>query len=623
MGYRFYINAFFAIMLISGCEDKATRRRMHSDFPNNSTPPDSILSAAKKLRNGTKQEKTLADIYMSIYYGCTSGYPRSKYEYGNALKLASKINDSSLIGMSYIGLAHASKNLGEYPEALTLFSKALAYYRSDSVITPGIYANIAQVFQLQNDLKQASTHLRHALTFSANNKDNIGYLLALHALANVQGMSGAIDSALILDEEGIAISKKIKNRATESTFLDNKANCFMYSNRPDSARYYFSKSLLIDSSLGNRKQMSDTWLNLGELERMYGNSKKAELFLKHAINLANSVGYRNGVLSSYQSLSQVYAKRGEFEKALNAESAYSRIKDSIINLKRETAVAEWKAVYETEKKEDEIKLQRLQLKQKNTSIWLISICSILLLSMVYFANKRNKERKEKIYREALFARDKESAGKILIAEETERKRIAADLHDGVGQTLTAAWLNLQAVHPQIESFDSENATLLRTTTQLIGNSCAEIRQISHNMMPDILFQKGLIPAIRSMISTINQQHFFVSLSAEEYDISLDKTTELIVYRIIQECVSNVVRHSQATELYISINKEEQNIAVMIEDNGIGFDQNSQEDKEGIGMQNIRSRVQYLHGSVEWNHVNPDKSGTVVAVYIPIYYEPIS
>lgn len=85
--------------------------------------------------------------------------------------------------------------------------------------------------------------------------------------------------------------------------------------------------------------------------------------------------------------------------------------------------------------------------------------------------------------------------KILIAEENERKRIAAELHDGVRQTLTAAWLNLQAVHPLLDILDNDHAKLLRTTTQLVGESCSEIRQISHNMMPDILFQKGLLPAL--------------------------------------------------------------------------------------------------------------------------------
>lgn len=397
----------------------------------------------------------------------------------------------------------------------------------------------------------------------------------------------------------------------------------MYTNQPDSARYYFRQSLLIDSTFGNVKQISDTWLNLGELERMHGNSEKAEQYLKHAIQLANGIGYRNGELSAYKSLSDIYTKRKDFEQALNATSLYHGIKDSIINLKKETAIAEWKTVYETKQKEDEIKVQSLQLKQKNISIWFVGVSSILLLSALYFANRRNKERKEKLYRENLLIRDHESAMQILVAEENERKRIAGDLHDGVGQTLTAAWLNLQAVYAASGSLDQGNAQLLYTTTQLVRDSCSEIRQISHNMMPDILYQQGLLPALNGMISRINEKQLLVSLSAEEYEAPQHGTRELILYRIIQECVNNVVRHAKATELYISIHKEGQSLAVMIEDNGIGIDANALLTGKGLGLQSIRSRVACLQGSVEWNPVNDDKSGTVVAIFIPMFYELIS
>lgn len=255
------------------------------------------------------------------------------------------------------------KKLGEYPEAFNVFSESLNYYPTDSVFRSTIYANIAQIFQLQNDMKQATTHLQHALALSGSKMDNIGYLLTLHALANVHGINGAIDSALLLDEEGIAISIRINDPASEITFLDNKANCFIYTDRPDSARYYFHKSLFIDSSLSNKKQMSDAWLNLGYLERMYGNTEKTERLLNHAIELANGIGYRHGILSAYKGLSEMYAKRRDFEKALYAESHCNLIKDIVVNLKKETAVAEWKRFMKQEK-EDQIRLQNLQLKQK-------------------------------------------------------------------------------------------------------------------------------------------------------------------------------------------------------------------------------------------------------------------
>jgi len=624
---RYFLYCCAAWLLFAGCKPDLVQKETAYSFPGHFTPPDSILLAAQYMGSSATtsnyKDKAVADIFMGLYYGRISAYHQSRIAYNNALSQLKNSTDSLLLGKIYTGLGNASKNLSEYPEALNLFSRALDYYTADSLATAGLHAYIAQVFQLQNDLDQATIHLQYALSMSGSNTNNVPYLLTLHTLANVYGMSHKIDSALALDETGIAIARKIKTLSLESTFLDNKANCFMYSNRPDSARYYFMKSLAIDSASGNKKQVADTWLNLGVLEHMQHNDAKAAQFLLQGIEMANSIGYRNGAMTGWKQLSEMHEKQKNYEAALKAKSYYYSIKDSVLNLKKETATAEWKALYETEKKEEEIRMQSMQLRQKNISIWFVSSSSLLLLGVVYFANRRNKERKEKIYRETLFARDQESAMKILIAEENERKRIAADLHDGVGQSLTAAWLNLQAVHPLLDKLEPEEASLIRTTTQLVGESCAEIRQVSHSMMPNVLFQKGLLPALKEMINGLREHQPLVSLSVNEYEVPLDKTTELILYRIIQECVNNVIRHAKASELYISINVEEDSLSVMIEDNGIGFDYEQVNNQEGIGLQNIRSRVQYLRGSVEWNQVNDDKSGTVVAIYIPLLYDPIS
>ncbi len=593
-------------------------------FPSPNTVPDSILKTIQRLKatlNSTPQEKALASIYQGLYYSRVSAYRQSWSAFTDARLQLKGVSDPTLQSEIYKGLGNAAKDLGEYPEALRMFSTGLRYCTADSEDQAGIHANIAQVFQLQEDLPQAEIHLQQALKLSGEKKGNIPYLVVVHTLANVYGMQGKIDSALLLDAEGLLIARRIGASGYQTSFLDNKANCFVFQNRPDSARHYFRQCLAIDSRLGNKKQVSDTWLNLGLLEQLQHNLPLAEEHLKRSIKLANAVGYRKGAMTGWQALTELYTEKEDYPAALRAQTASYKIKDSLLSEKKAAAIAEWKAIYETQKKEEEIRLQTLQLRQKNLIIGFGSLSAALLLSAVYFANRRAKLRKEKRYQEELFAHDQESALKILIAEEGERRRIAADLHDGVGQTLTAAWLNLQATQPLLETLDAGSARLLHTTTQLIGDSCSEIRQISHNMMPTVLFQKGLLAALEEMISLISEKQLKVSLSADALEPPLDKTTELVLYRIIQECVSNVVRHAGATHLYISIHKEEALLSVMIEDNGRGMGGRSLEATAGIGLENIRSRVQYLRGTVEWNPVNEDQSGTIVEIYIPSLYVP--
>jgi signal transduction histidine kinase len=137
------------------------------------------------------------------------------------------------------------------------------------------------------------------------------------------------------------------------------------------------------------------------------------------------------------------------------------------------------------------------------------------------------------------------------------------------------------------------------------------------MMPTVLFQKGLLAALEEMVSRINEAQLRISLSVDDYNPNTDKTTELVLYRIIQECVNNTVRHAQATALFISIHPEEGQLAVLLEDDGVGMAHSPAAGGGGLGMQNIKSRVQYLRGSVEWHPVNPDNSGTIIEIYIPL------
>ena len=205
--------------------------------------------------------------------------------------------------------------------------------------------------------------------------------------------------------------------------------------------------------------------------------------------------------------------------------------------------------------------------------------------------------------------------KAAAAEEKERKRIAADLHDGVGQLMTAAWLNLQVLEKQTTNGTDEQQQLINKTTLLVGESCKEVRQVSHNMMPNALLKKGLINAVKEFTQQIDSSILSINLQAEGLDVELDSITETILYRVIQESVNNAIKHAAASELDISIHHANGNIDVLIEDNGQGFDiKKIDNNKNGLGLQNIRSRILFLKGTVDWD--SSPSNGTVVAIHIP-------
>jgi signal transduction histidine kinase len=204
---------------------------------------------------------------------------------------------------------------------------------------------------------------------------------------------------------------------------------------------------------------------------------------------------------------------------------------------------------------------------------------------------------------------------VLEAEEGERQRIAKDLHDGVGQMMSAAKMNLSAFESEINFANTDQQLSFEKIIQLVDESCKEVRSVSHNMMPNALLKNSLAAAVREFIDKLDQKTLQVHLYTEGLDERLDSNTETVLYRIIQECVNNVIKHSGASTLDISVVKDKDGVSATIEDNGKGFDIADKSKFDGIGLKNIVTRAEYLKGTVDFDST-PGK-GTLVAIHVPV------
>src|SRR5690606_33713571 len=202
---------------------------------------------------------------------------------------------------------------------------------------------------------------------------------------------------------------------------------------------------------------------------------------------------------------------------------------------------------------------------------------------------------------------------VLEAEERERRRIAADLHDGVGQLLSAALLNLNQTRSLTEE-SSEARKLLERSLAIVGESYDEMRSLSHQMMPNALLKSGLASSVKEFLSKIDGEKMKVGLDVVGLNERLDPQIETSLYRVIQEAVTNVVKHAEATRLSIQMFRDEEGITATIEDNGKGFDPTQKELSEGVGMKNIFSRINLLGGHLEVDSA-PGR-GTFILVQIP-------
>jgi signal transduction histidine kinase len=200
------------------------------------------------------------------------------------------------------------------------------------------------------------------------------------------------------------------------------------------------------------------------------------------------------------------------------------------------------------------------------------------------------------------------ASALLEGQENERRRIIQELHDGVGQLLTA-------IRMRVEMLEDESSLKDEIKMQ-INETIAEVRRISYNVMPQALVDFGLEAALRGLCDSMKRYSSLVIdfTYVRETDQKMNFDVSTALFRIVQEGLNNVVKYAQASAVNLDIIEKEDEIYLALEDNGKGFDV-SKVNSAGIGLQNIRERAKLLNGNADI-HSAPGE-GTVIEVHIPI------
>lgn len=515
--------------------------------------------------------------------------------------------------------------LDQKKAALERFYKALqtAENVGDHTTEVRARANIGWVMMETNQFEKAIQSIRGAIeTIRKYNITNIrsGGVL-YNNMASCFGSLNQLDSARKYAQLGIEFARKHEDISGEANGLFILGTAYEKQGNYAAALESFQKAQPIREKAGDPffivsdlAEISSLYARMGKTEEGIATSEKALKIAK-----ANQLDAKLPMI--YSSLASNYEAKGDFKNALKTYKILNDLKDSIYDDANPKALAEMQTRYETEKKEQqillqksELDLQKSELVRKNITLAAIIILALLggLLLWSWF---RRQQLKIRAARQAENIRQQELATKaVLEAEERERQRIAKDLHDGVGQIMSAAKMNLSAIENELLFASTEQKLKFEKIIDLVDESCKEVRSVSHNMMPNALLKTGLTAAIREFIDKIDYSVLKVELSSEGLNERLDSNTETVLYRVIQECVNNVIKHSGANHLDISLIKDSDGISATIEDNGKGFDSKDHSKYEGLGLKNIRTRVEYLKGSVEFDS-KPGK-GTLVAIHIP-------
>lgn len=326
-------------------------------------------------------------------------------------------------------------------------------------------------------------------------------------------------------------------------------------------------------------------------------------------------------------LAQAYQQRGNYRKAYDFLVLHRSISDSLSALENMEKIDQLQIQFETAQKENTIQKQKFAIDQQARQQRMILIFGtvLLILGLVIIIIQRSRlklQRKmtdqQKLLHEAELERlHQESRLTALNAmydgQEEERKRIASDLHDGLGALLTTIKLQIQQIFEQIEIVD--DAHDIKKTNQMLDHACDEVRRISHNMMPHALLKMGLDTAIQDLVNSIQRSHVVeISYQNLAQHIQLKNGSEISIYRIVQELLQNVMKHAKAKQVIIQISQHNGTFSLVVEDDGQGFDETKKQNG-GLGLESVRSRVQYLDGEVTVS--SQQGVGTTVTMDIPL------
>jgi two-component system, NarL family, sensor kinase len=344
----------------------------------------------------------------------------------------------------------------------------------------------------------------------------------------------------------------------------------------------------------NAKELYELALAEYDLAKGMGSSN-----IKHYEKLIAEIKEENDFVRLgiyYQILRDDAVLKQNYKKAFDYQTLVEATDDSLSNMAMKAKVKELDKKYQTVKKQQLINSQNAQLKQNKTLIYALttSIVGLFLLIFTFYLWQKQKTLKQQKENSMNFTKQ------LLESTEDERKRIASDLHDSVSHELLSLKTMLRGDFSELNS-----------KVDAIIN---DIRGISRNLHPVMFDKIGLQANIEQLVERVAIQHDFLVSTEIDYKSSLSTSTELQIYRIIQESLTNIIKYANAHAAKISIEELPDKVCVEIKDNGKGFNVKEMlNSQKAFGLHNIIERSRVIGGEAK---IKSSEEGTVITITVP-------
>lgn len=534
------------------------------------------------LKGSSSKHISLSSESLGNCYVLKEDFGKATYFFVEALKIEEKRQDNRRI-------ADLQNDLGRIYQLLENFKKSLQYY------SKALY-----IYEKYKDTLNIAKTIRH-----------IGSLYSSREFCETrtsQQKHEDFTTALEYYVKSLYLSTLINNQASIIADYSSLGRIYNKLAQPQKAIWYLTESLEYYQKNENWNEITEILYNLG---RSYCQLKQYDQSAKYylqCIDEGNKRHLTQGIQFVYEELAYTYDMAGDYKNARDSYVKYMTIRDSIYNNKKSLQIFELETKYQSEKKEKEILSLNLKEKKQNQfiSILVFILLTIILLGLYIILKVRTKriiaeqtvEIKEQKIRELKREHQLISTQLVLEAEEIERKRIARDLHDGLGGLLSGVKLSFSNIKGNM-IIPSKNVKSFDNALDMLDTSIKELRRVAHNMMPEGLVKFGLKDALADFCESLNASlsmkvkfQFFGEFKR------IEQKVEIGAYRIVQELMNNAVKHAEADELMVQMVQEPTRLCLIVQDNGKGFDTNAVKQGNGIGLSSVKTRIDALNGRID-------------------------
>lgn len=512
-------------------------------------------------------------------------------------------------------------------EELYLFiEKEVVNNNSSQVIEGKIL--LADILRDNGDYKKSNEIFNEVIPLLVNEADKLQYVYFKKG-GNFQ-LDNERDSAKVNYEKAISFNEEVEGKQDRKAKMHaNLSGIFYLKEDYEKAIEHSKIAANFQKDLGNIEIEAGILNNLGGIYYMKGDFKEALATFEEAFNL---VGFGQGELqkktrsTSYINMAYAYSGLDDFEKAFEFQDKYFSLNDSLQQELKYKEIAEIESKYQVATKEKEAAIEKTKRQKAEVLTYGFGIAILILLSGIlalYNLIKLNRKNHAlKINQEQLLNQNKldkiksESQSKILVATMDgriqERKNISDVLHGSVSALLSAANLHLYASEME---FDGNVPEEIEKTQVIISEASVQVRELSHNLISAILLKQGLGEAVKDICE--KSSNATIELNFESKNITrFNNDFEIKIFNIVQELINNMLKHSHAESGSVKLEQLEGALQILVFDNGKGFNVDEENVDAGIGLSQIKARIENLKGVL---NITSSSKGTRTFISVPIVY----